>query len=135
MPYTPYRGTAGRVVVGTASVAGIDKWSLSKQVETVPSTNFESAADANNVIWETLLVGVGSATAEVEGTFDGDTINSEDRFPAGTQVTLDLLFDKATTFGYLDLPAVVVGINAGQDLRAKGTFKASFKINGAPAVA
>lgn len=136
MAYTPYPGPAGGVRVGATAVAGIDKWSFDKTVQVVQSTQFETSADSNGVVWETQLQGLGSATGSCEGTFDGDTTNSEERFAIGTIVTLDLYYRKAATaVGFTGISAVVTGLSFGQDLRGKGTFRMQFTVTGTPPIA
>jgi hypothetical protein len=135
MAFTPYRGSGGRVVVGSTNFAGINRWNLDKQVDVVDVTNFESAADANSIIWKQFVTGLGGATGSLEGRWDGDTTNSEELTPIGTQVTLDLLFFKTGPIGYLDLPAIVTGISPSQTLTDAANFRMTFTVTGAPAVA
>lgn len=138
MPYTPFPGPAGGVKYGAGPTAfvGATSWKLDKQVETTPSTNFESSADGNGVVWETLLVGLGSATGSMDCIFDGDATNSEARVPIGTQVALYLYFKKAATaVGFANIPAVITNIGGSGDLREKGKITIQFKVTGAPPVA
>ena len=137
MAFTPYAGHSGRVrhAVGNTAIAGITSWKLDKKVEVVPTTNFESTADSNSIVWETYLAGLGSASGSCEGIFDGDTTNSEEIFVMGTTVTLDLLFHKTGPVGYIDLSAIITGFTPNHDLRGVGKFGVTFTITGAPAVA
>lgn len=135
MAYTPYPGPQGGIRVGGTAVAGINKWSFDKVVQLTQSTNFETTADSNGVVWETQLLGLGSSTGSCEGLFDGDTTNSEERFPIGTQIVLDLYYKKsATAVGATSVPAVVTGLSFGQDLRGNGTFRMQFTTSGTPPV-
>jgi hypothetical protein len=136
--FTPYAGTAGGVKYGAGSTAfvGITSWKLDKRVEVVKTTNFESTADGNGVVWETYLASLGSATGSLEGMFDGDTTNSEECIPIGTTVALDLFYRKAATaVGFSDVSSIITGISGSQDLRDVGKFSATFTVNGAPPVA
>ena len=138
MAFTPYAGTAGGVKYGAGSTAfvGIFSWKIDKRVEVVKTTNFESTADANGVVWETYLASIGSATGSFEGIFDGDTTNTEEVVPIGTTVLLDLLYRKAATaVGFTDVSAIITGISGSQDLRDVGKFSGTFTVNGAPPVA
>lgn len=137
MPYTPFAGTAGRVAVGSGNtpVAGVLSWKIDKQVEVVQSTNFESAADANGVVWETYVGGIGKYTGSLEGIFDGNIISSEDVLAIGTNVTLDLLFDKTSLAGYANVTAIITGFSPSQSLREIGKFSATFTGTGVPPAA
>lgn len=137
MAYDPRAGTSGRVRYGVGNTvpAGLNRWSLDKKVAVVKTTHFSTTADANGVVWDTFLKSIGNATGEFSGHFDTDVTNSEEAFPIGTTVTLDLLFDATGPLGYVDLSAIITGVSAGDELEGVGSFRCSFQINGAPAVA
>lgn len=121
---------------GSTAFAGIFSWKLDKRVEVVKTTNFESTADGNGIVWETYLPGLGSATGSLEGLFDGDATNSEEAIPIGTTVALDLFYRKATTaVGFADVSSIITGISGSQSLTDRGLFSATFTVNGAPPVA
>lgn len=137
MAYAPRAGTSGRIRYGVGNTvpAGLTRWSLDKKVAVVKTTHFSTTADGNNIIWDTFLPSIGNATGQMEGYFDTDATNSEEAFPIGTTVTLDLLFDSTGPLGYVDLSAIITGIGAGVQLEGVATFSATFQITGTPAVA
>lgn len=134
MAFTPYKGSAGRVVVGSTNFVGISQWNIDKQADVVDVTNFESSADANGLVWKEFVQGLGGATGRCQGRWNGDTTNSEELVPIGTQVTVDLLFNKTSPLGYIDLVVIVTGISPSQTLTDAANFGFTFTVQGIPAV-
>lgn len=136
MAYTPYGGSAGRVRVGSGdtAVAGLTSWKLSKKMETVKTTHFETTTDANGFIHETHVKGLVGTTGSCSGLYDGDAVNSEDIFTIGASLSLDLLFDKTSSAGFTNVAVTVTGFDPEHDLRDAGKFAVTFEVNGvAPA--
>lgn len=138
MAFTPISGTAGRVRVGAnTTVSGIKAWKINKQVQVVPIPHFETPADSDGVLWVQHLRGLGGATGTLEGFYDVDgTTKTEGGTPAlsaGLAVTLDLLFDKTSPFGYSNVPVTITGFEAGTNVENQAaTYTASFTVNGDP---
>jgi hypothetical protein len=127
-------GTAGAVRTGSnVAVAGLKSWTINKQLTRIPVPSFDLTADANSVVWNSYaLNGLAEGTADVTGWYNtGDT--TESILYIGAAVSLDLLFDKTTPYGYLDQAAVVVEISAGTDIEANkaAVFSAKFRFTGA----
>lgn len=137
MAYAPRAGTSGKVRYGVGNTIpqGLNRWSLDKSVAVVKTTHFDTTADANGVVWNTYLKSLGDCKGEFSGYFDTDTTNSEEAFPIGTTVTLDLLFDATGPLGYVDLSAIITGISPSDELEGVGAFRCSFQISGTPPVA
>lgn len=130
-------GTAGAVRTGSnVAVAGLKKWSINKQLNRIATPSFDLTADGNGVVWNSYsLNGLAEGTADVEGWYNtGD--GTETILYIGAAVTLDLLFDKTTPYGYLDQAAVVVEVSASTDISANqaATFSAKFRFTGAVGV-
>ncbi len=136
MAFTAFAGSAGRVRIGSGdtAVAGINSWKLSKKMETVKTTHFETTADANGYIHETHVKGLVGTTGSCSGLYDGDTTNTEDVFTIGASLTLDLLFDKTSSAGFVNVAVTVTGFDPEHDLRDAGKVSITFEVNGvAPA--
>ena len=130
-------GTAGQVRTGAnVAVAGIKSWKINKSLTRIAVPSFDLTADSNSIVWNSYaLNGLAEGTADVEGWYNtGD--GTETTLYIGAAVTLDLLFDKGTPYGYQDQAAVVVEVSAGTDISANSaaTFSAKFRFTGAVGV-
>lgn len=137
MAYTVISGTAGAIRTGAnVAVAGIKSWSISKSLTRIAVPSFDITADGNGISWNLYsLNGLAEATADVTGWYNvGDT--TESILYLGAAVTLDLLFNKTSPYGYQDIAAVVVEVSAGTDIEANkaATFSAKFRMTGAVGV-
>lgn len=126
-------GTAGAVRSGSnVAIAGLTKWSIDKQLQMIATPSFSLTADANGVMWnQFVLTGLASATADIAGHYNtGD--GTEVILYIGAVLVLDLLFDKTTPYGYLDLAATVMSVQAGTDIEANkaASFSAKVQLTG-----
>ena len=112
------------VTSAPATNASITRWEITKTVQSGKVLTFESGTDsATGVAWEQSLVGgVGSWTATVEGMVDGDstayttpeTADNTDAFwKAGRFVKLELYYNKTLVYGLTPCYGKIVSYKAG----------------------
>jgi len=153
MAYTPPAGSWGRLKLikvaapsgatitwtgSTAAKAGITSWRLNDaRAGGVPSAlDFESTADAYNVLYPQLLSGgvAEPATLDIAGIIDIDaTTGTVVALPHNAPVVVDALYFKTGTKGYVGLECVVQSFEEGTKVDDKtATFTAKLAINGPP---
>lgn len=133
MAFTPYSGTGGRVRHRTLGVnlAGIKSWKIPTKTTPIPIPHFELTADTNGAVWQTAwLKGLSEGTIQLEGTFDATTTGSA--FAHGTNLALDLLFDKTAPFGYYNVTGFVTDFQPGTNVENQaGTFTITVQMTSA----
>lgn len=115
-------------------VAGLNKWSLSKQTAKIVIPHFESPVDGDGNVWPTLLRGLSSATGNASGFIDVDPSSATDSVTGlsnGLLVELDLVLTKSTAWGIKSLPAFIDQIDIGSDINNQAaSFQMNFTVNG-----
>lgn len=141
MAFDPCVGTEGRVALGagSAAVAGIDEWNLTKQLTPIPILHFELAADGDGLVWKVFEKGLAEATATIQGHYNTDaTDKTEGGTPGiklGATLILDLLFTRGP-FGYTNQSGFVTNFQAGTKVEnTTGRFTATVQLTGAVGVA
>ncbi len=133
MAYTPLAGSAGRLRLGSATsgVSGVTSWELAQKSEIFPGTHFESGAEATGVIAEDRVASnIAGYTIRFTAWFDADTVTTFSNFPIGTGVVMDLLYNKATTFGFHNKTVYVSNVTAGPKLREQQAYNFDGEMTG-----
>ena len=131
-------GLTGLVRVGGVAVAGLNSWSLSKNLNVIATPTFGmTSGGLGNVVFNVYpLKGLADANASVEGFFDLDG-PSESRIYIGQVVVLDLWLVTGTPFGYTGLAGVVksVTVSTNASNNAPASFRAEIQLSGTVAEA
>lgn len=124
-------GTAGRVIAGATTVAGIKSWKLDQVAADIPIPHFESPTDASGRVWPEYLVGLCGATGSLEGQFDSAAGTATDQYIAvGIPGTLVLQFSKTSTWGFT-VTVIITAFGSGTNVENQpATFTASFRVTG-----
>lgn len=136
-------GTAGRVSVGTVAnfVAGIKSWKLDQTTAEISLANFESYVDGvtssiagvgstNGRVWPDYIPGLSGATGTLEGLFF-ENPGTDTVLTTGVYVTLALIFDKSTNWGY-GVYALVTAFGPGTNVdNQPAQFTLSFRVKNA----
>jgi hypothetical protein len=134
MPPTPVAGPSGRVQSGGVPVAGLGKWSITKNTQEIPYPHFEMPVDVTDEInfYPNYLTGLGKANVTFEGWVDtNETTATDSGTPGlsnGKQVTMDFILVKGTPWGFSQVPVLITQIEIGTAIDA--TTPASFKGTG-----
>ncbi|KQW62862.1 MULTISPECIES: hypothetical protein [unclassified Ensifer] len=117
-----HHGKNGKVKIGSAAVAAVQKFSVNQNIEAADTTVMGSD-------WQTHLVGVPGWSGSVECLYDPADTNGQVTLGIGDSVTLALYTDgDASGKKYLTGTASVTSIPIETDM--KGAVKISFNIQG-----
>lgn len=141
MAFDPCVGTEGRVALGagSAAVAGVMEWRITKTLAPIPINHFELTADGDGIVWQVFEKGLASATATIRGHYNVDaTDKTEGGTPGlklGATLVLDLLFTRGP-FGYTNLSGFITQFEAGTNIENQtGTFSCTVQMTGTVALA
>jgi hypothetical protein len=103
-------GTEGRVIIDSATVAGLYNWSLQGQTSIIKIPHFESPTDALSRVWIEKLFGLSDGSGNLEGYFDIGTNPTDTIITNGIEVALALILFKNTVYGF-GVTAVIGNFN------------------------
>lgn len=136
MATTMISGIFGRLKLSTttttSTIATIKAWTLTKTTTEVPVPTFESTVQGN-LVYPDVLQGLSRGAVSVEGFFNTDATDKTDALISnGNYYYLDLIFVKATPFGYDNVYALCTSFRAGTNVENQAaTFTAEFVCSGA----
>ncbi len=131
-------GNSGRVSVAGNPIAGLNKWTMTKQTKAVQLLHFESAVDSDGNVWEDQLVGTSNAKISFEGWIDTNSSSATDSGTPGLSngliVTMSLILVKGTPWGFNQVSVQIEQIEIGSaiDSDKPATFKGSGVVKGNP---
>jgi hypothetical protein len=97
------------------------EWKLTDSSETPKLITFESNANDQLVLYPYILIGGTSPGATVDMTFaqdDNSSGFSQELFPIGAFLYVDLIFNKRIAFGRFNVPIKVLSHNEGAQAEA-----------------
>ncbi len=127
-------GNAGDVYVGGTLTACVSMWKLDLAAAVMPIPTFQSAIGFNGLPWPDQLFGLATGTGSLEGWFDTDPTNATDSshigIAVGTVVTLDLIENKGSMWGY-EVQAYITQFGTGSNINNQpNAFTAAFTVSG-----
>lgn len=116
----------------------VKSWQFEDGVQNEGIYTFESPTNAQGIVYPIHLRGgiSSGAKANITGVYNidaGGTIPSSAKFTNGSYVYVDLVVQKLTGFGYLNMVAKVTNYRAGAEASGKPQdFSCTIEIQGAP---
>jgi hypothetical protein len=138
MPSVFVSGNSGRVSVGGNPVAGLNKWTMTKNTKAVQLLHFESEVDSDGNVWEDQLVGTSSAKVSFEGWIDTNSSTATDSGSPGLRnglvVDMSLILVKGTPWGFNQVSVQIdqIEISSAIDSDKPATFKGTGVVKGSP---
>lgn len=126
-------GTDGRVRSGSTVLAGATSWNVNETAGAVVTTNFESTANADGIVYAEKRVGIGEWTVDVEVVINVDASTGlevgTDGIRNGKTVDLDLYVDKTNAKGYAACTGFVSNFKRGVQIN-NTAYTGSFTVTG-----